>query len=65
MGRDEDQATLGSTKSRPVGSKIPVELARQLSALNKSAEDIDKMAGASCQQCKVAEEMLEIDLKGL
>ena len=49
------------TPTRPSGTKRSIDNAKQMLALHKGAEAIEKMAEASRKRTKIAQEMLELD----
>jgi len=48
-------------KERPVGAKRALEISKQVSALHRGAEGIEKLAEASYKRTKVAEDMLQVE----
>lgn len=54
-------ATPTESKVRPAGTKRALENAKQMLALHKGAEAIEKMAEASRKRTKIAEQMLALD----
>lgn len=48
-------------KERPTGTKRASEVTKQVAALNKGADSIEKLVEASLKRTKIAENMLEIE----